>query len=124
MSLGAQSRRHLLSAILAAHAGARPNGAAISASLDEQAREQAEAWLAAPTPPAVEPTRLPRALQVYADRLERLAQSERLKEQSALLDQVDGSTARELMAPTQELVTSRNDLTKRMIEAQSEYHLR
>ncbi|HVC82698.1 MAG TPA: DNA primase [Chloroflexota bacterium] len=124
ISLGAHHRRALLTAILAAHAGARPTGAAISETLPEPDREQVEAWLAAPTPPAVEPAKLPRALQVYADRLERLAQSDRLKEQSALLDQVDGSTARELMAPTQELVTSRNDLTKRMIEAQSEYHLR
>jgi hypothetical protein len=53
-----------------------------------------------------------------------LAQSDRLKEQGALLDQVDGAMARELLAPTQELVASRNDLTKRMLDAQAEYHLR
>jgi hypothetical protein len=117
-------RQALLTTILTAHLGGRPTGAQVAATLAGETREQVEAWLAAPMPPAVEPQKLPRALQVYADRLQRMAQSDRIKAQSALLDQVDGSMARELLAPSQELVASRNDLTKRMLEAQAEYHLR
>jgi hypothetical protein len=117
-------RRQLLSTILAAHGDGRPTGSAVAATLGEEARERVEAWIAAPGPPPVEPAKLPKALRLYADRLERLAQSDRLKEQGALLDQVDGAMAHELLAPTQELVASRNDLTKRMLDAQAEYHLR
>jgi DNA primase len=117
-------RQALLTAILAAHVGARPTGAQVAATLEGEARDQVESWIAAPMPPLVEPAKLPRAVQLYADRLQRLAQSARLKEQSALLDQVDGSMAHDLLAPSQELVASRNDLTKRMLEAQAEYHLR
>jgi DNA primase len=117
-------RRQLLSTILAAHGNGRPTGSTVAATLGDDARERVEAWIAAPGPPPVEPAKLPKALRVYADRLERLAQSDRLKEQGALLDQVDGAMARELLAPTQELVASRNDLTKRMLDAQAEYHLR
>lgn len=117
-------RQALLAAILAAHMGVRPTGAQVAAGLAGDACDQVESWLAAPMPPPVEPHKLPQALKKYTDRLLRLAKSDRIKEQSALLDQVDESMVHELLAPSQELVASINDLTKRMIEAQAEYHLR
>ncbi|HWE62338.1 MAG TPA: DNA primase [Chloroflexota bacterium] len=126
LTLGTPVRAAVLRAIVEAHrapaAAAQPEAGTILGVLDDDARALAETLLAAPTPP-VDRAKVLSALRTLVLSLERLAQSERLREQGALLDQVDRETARALLGPTQDLVASRNEVTRRMLEEQAAYHL-
>lgn len=119
------ARREVLQAIVAAHGLPPAAQETVVAALDPEgeARSLAERLLSEEAPP-LERARLPAAVRAYLLQLERLAQSARLREQGALLDQVDGETARALLGPTQDLVSSRNELTQRLLEEQAAYHLR
>jgi hypothetical protein len=76
-----------------------------------------------PAPPPVDRGKAVGVIKAYRSRLERLAQSARLRAQSALLDEVDSQTARQLLGPARDLIASRHELNRRMLEEQSEYHL-
>jgi hypothetical protein len=126
LALGTPTRDALLRAILTAHVPgtSMPGTAAILNALDDDTRVLAEALLADDAPPPLDRAKVPTALRTMLLSLERLAQSERLREQGALLDQVDGETARALLGPTKDLVASRNELTRQLLEEQASYHLR
>jgi hypothetical protein len=96
---------------------------AVMALLGPEAGALAEALLATKATPLVDPAKVAPAIGTYAARLERLRQSELLRQQGEILDELDGEAARALLESTQDLVASRNDLTKRMLEEQSRYHL-
>jgi DNA primase len=126
LGLSMPAHQSVLRAVLAAHAPgeAAPDAALILSALNEESRELAEALLAGDAPPPIDRAKVPAALRTLLLALERLSQSERLREQGALLDQVDSETARTLLGPTQDLVASRNELTRQMLEEQAAYHLR
>lgn len=129
LTVNTPERAAVLRAVLAAHTSEQrhvgaPDSATIIASLADDARELADRLLAGPALPAVDTAKVPGALHSILFQLQRLAQSERLKEQGELLDQVDSDTARSLLGPTQDLVASRNELTRRMLEEQATFHLR
>lgn len=125
LQFGDGGRQAILAELLDAHRQGR-QAAAFVAALPDGQQEAAQALLErGPTglaPIAAE--KVASAIATYRSRLERLAQSARLREQGALLDQVDAETAHTLLPRMQELVASRNDLTRRMLEEQARYHLR
>jgi DNA primase len=96
---------------------------AVTALLGQEASALTEALLAAKATPVVDAAKVAAAIGTYMARLERLRQSELLRQQGEILDELDGEAARALLESTQDLVASRNDLTKRMLEEQSRYHL-
>jgi DNA primase len=124
MPIRSQARAHIVQSIVAAHqSGPSPTLDDSRATWTDEENEVADRALAAPEPPAVDSGKIEAVLKAYRSRLERLAQSDRLREQSTLLDQVDADTARALLGPTQDLVASRHELNRRMLDEQAEYHL-
>ncbi len=124
MAIKSLARARIVGSIISAHeSGSPPSLDDLRATWTEEENEVVDRALAAPAPPIVEPQKVAAVLKAYRSRLERLAQSDRLREQSALLDQVDAETARSLLGPTQDLVASRHELNRRMLDEQAEYHL-
>jgi DNA primase len=124
MPLKSQVRARIVTSIVAAHlAGSAPTLDGMREAWSDDENAVVDRVLAAPAPPPIDSGKVEAALKAYRSRLERLAQSDRLREQSALLDQVDADTARALLGPTQDLVASRHELNRRMLDEQAEYHL-
>ena len=96
---------------------------AVLATLGHEAGALAETLLAAKPTPLLDTPKVAPAIRTYAARLEHLRQRDLLRQQGELLDELDGEAARALLESTQDLVASRNDLTNRMLEEQSRYHL-
>ncbi len=114
----------IVEAVLAVHGSSEaPSVAQVRRLLGPDVAEVLDSILEGPLPPPVERHKAATAIRVYRSRLERLEQGRRLREQGALLDQVDSQTARELLGPTRDLIASRQELNRRMLEEQSKYHL-
>ena len=117
-------RAGIVEAMLTAHgASAAPSVAQVRSLLGAEEAELLDKVLDGPAPPPLNRRKAAEAIKVYRLRLERLEQSARLREQGMLLDQVDSQTARDLLGPTRDLVASRQELNRRMLEEQSKYHL-
>ncbi|MDB5075742.1 MAG: primase, partial [Chloroflexi bacterium] len=91
LPLKSDAGKRILEAVLAAHeGGVQPSAETVRLRLSDEDLARVEQIMEAPAPPDIEPHKAFAAFKAYRSRLERLAQSERLREQSALLDQVDG----------------------------------
>lgn len=123
LHLSTPPREEILQAVRTAATQARPTLDAVIASLGQEAGALAEALLGAKAMTLINPPKVALAIRTYTDRLERLRQSELLRQQGEILDGLDDEAARTLLGSTQDLVASRNDLTNRMLEEQSRYHL-
>ncbi len=124
LPLQSAARAIIVEAVLAAQSASRsPTVEQVRGLLGPEETETLDHVLDSPPPPPVERHKVASAIRVYRSRLERINQSDRLREQSSLLDQVDSQTARELLGPTRDLIASRQELNRRMLEEQSKYHL-
>jgi len=122
--LKSTARQRLVDSIVSAHEGGRqPTGSSIREVVDDETGAVLDALLDHPAPPPVDSAKAGLAIKSYRLRIERLVQSEQLREQSVLLDQVDSQTAQLLLESTQEALARRNTLNQTMLEAQAEYHL-
>ena len=124
LPLQSADRAIVVEAILAVHeTSAAPSIAQVRSLLGPQETEVLEGILDGPQPPPVEKHKAATAISAYRSRLELHEQRERLREQGSLLDQVDSQTAHELLGQTRDLIASRHELNRRMLEEQSKYHL-
>jgi DNA primase len=124
LQLSAPAREEILQAVRdTARVQSRAGLDAVLAALGQEAGAVAEALLAAKPTPLVDTAKVAAAIRTYAARLEHVHQRDLLRQRGELLDGLDSEAARALLGSTQDLVASRNDLTKRMLEEQSRYHL-